>query len=384
MAAPEQATPTRRRPKGRKDKIVEAAHDLIGQSGFRNVSMAQIADEVGITAGALYWHFSNKTTLLGAVVDRSISSLLAPIAEGTDLDDTLLELCTVVTTRRDHGRLWWQELRHLEPAAREELRERMRGIAEALEGLIQRERPNLADDRALTLAYGVLVLLTTPSFHTTKMSPDEYAPLLARCCRSVVEIDLGEPTPVAESGRPGLEPISKREAMLSYAVQLFDERGFDATSLNDIGAAAGVTGPNLYSYFDSKAEILDAAVERGVSAMWLMMHSVLRANDNAADALRDLVRGHISLTLDRTIMTSVLLSEPAAPTNPPRARQREYIAEWAGLLRSCRPELDDRTARVLAHTVLTVIHVASRTPAFRRRGSLEADLTQLAFAVIRP
>ena len=61
----------RRRPKDRKDQIVEAARQLIVARGYRNVSMADIAEAVGITAGALYRHFSNKAVLLGAVIDQS-------------------------------------------------------------------------------------------------------------------------------------------------------------------------------------------------------------------------------------------------------------------------------------------------------------------------
>lgn len=55
----------RRRPKDRKDQIVEAARQLIVARGYRNVSMAEIAEAVGITAGALYRHFANKAVLLG-------------------------------------------------------------------------------------------------------------------------------------------------------------------------------------------------------------------------------------------------------------------------------------------------------------------------------
>jgi AcrR family transcriptional regulator len=56
------AAAVRRRPKDRKQQILVQARDLFLGLGYPNVSMAMIADRVGITAGALYRHYS--TTIL--------------------------------------------------------------------------------------------------------------------------------------------------------------------------------------------------------------------------------------------------------------------------------------------------------------------------------
>ena len=53
-----------------------------------------------------------------------------------------------------------------------------------------------------------------------------------------------------------------RAAILDAAERLFAERGYDATSLNDVGAAAGVSRGTPGYFFGSKAELYRAVLER--------------------------------------------------------------------------------------------------------------------------
>lgn len=59
----------------------------------------------------------------------------------------------------------------------------------------------------------------------------------------------------------------KREAVLRTAVMLFNEKGFQATSLDDVAKALNVTKPTIYHYFSSKDEILFECVRRGVESI---------------------------------------------------------------------------------------------------------------------
>src|ERR1043165_4270099 len=53
---------------------------------------------------------------------------------------------------------------------------------------------------------------------------------------------------------------SRREEILEIAVGLFATRGYHGVSMDDIGAAAGVTGPALYPHFAGKEAMLVAAL----------------------------------------------------------------------------------------------------------------------------
>ena len=62
--------------------------------------------------------------------------------------------------------------------------------------------------------------------------------------------------------RRRLPVAERRELIIEAAGQLFGERGYDGTRLDDIAAAAGVTKPVLYRHFDSKRDLYLALLER--------------------------------------------------------------------------------------------------------------------------
>jgi AcrR family transcriptional regulator len=60
---------------------------------------------------------------------------------------------------------------------------------------------------------------------------------------------------VAKKINPGNRSIDKKEAILQAAMERFLEKGYSATSTNDICAAAGINKPTLYYYFESKRHL---------------------------------------------------------------------------------------------------------------------------------
>ena len=74
----------------------------------------------------------------------------------------------------------------------------------------------------------------------------------------------------AEPGRPGRPPSTTHSDLEELCIALFVERGFDATSVDDIAAAAGIARRTFFRYYPSKADVVwgdfDAAVERMVAA----------------------------------------------------------------------------------------------------------------------
>ena len=59
----------------------------------------------------------------------------------------------------------------------------------------------------------------------------------------------------------------KREAILLAAVRMFNERGFHATSLDDVAASLGVTKPVVYHYLGNKDQVLFECLRIGLSQM---------------------------------------------------------------------------------------------------------------------
>lgn len=88
---------------------------------------------------------------------------------------------------------------------------------------------------------------------------------------------------------------AKRQAVLSTAAQLFNERGFAATSLDDIAARLHVSKPTLYYYVKNKDEILLSCVRQGLNMTLEGIEASRLAGGNALDQLRACmsVYGHI-------------------------------------------------------------------------------------------
>lgn len=183
-------TPVRRRPKDRNVRILVAARELFVEFGYRNVSMAQIAEHVGITAGALYRHFSNKSVLLDAVIGASLDDVIPAFEPTASLADTLAESCRKVVARRDVGALWWRESRNLPEDLREGLRDRLRAVNGEYADRIRAQRPTLSEPSAEELAWGVQSILASVSSHSPRIGDGEFASVLTRACEALCAVEL--------------------------------------------------------------------------------------------------------------------------------------------------------------------------------------------------
>lgn len=78
------------------ERIVEAACSILDAYGLADLTMRRVADELGVKAGALYWHFPNKQTLLAAVADEVLSTANASASSDAE---SLVTWATDVRTR---------------------------------------------------------------------------------------------------------------------------------------------------------------------------------------------------------------------------------------------------------------------------------------------
>lgn len=65
--------------------------------------------------------------------------------------------------------------------------------------------------------------------------------------------------------RPNKNYEPKKEALVKLAFDLFIEQGYENTTITHIMRAAGLTKAGMYHYFSSKEEILDAAIDYGIT-----------------------------------------------------------------------------------------------------------------------
>ena len=144
----------------------------------------------------------------------------------------------------------------------------------------------------------------------------------------------------------------RREAVLDAAAEAFHAHGFHGASVDDVCAAAGITGPGLYRHFASKDALLMAVIDR----IWTTLKpAVQRADDlPPAEALETLLEAHLDLALEQPTALVLLLRELRHLPDDYRDRARHnhgrYIDAWAQALRGVHPDvqLADARATVLA------------------------------------
>jgi AcrR family transcriptional regulator len=131
-------------------------------------------------------------------------------------------------------------------------------------------------------------------------------------------------------------PSARRQQILDAAAPLFARRGFHGVSVDDLGAATGVSGPALYRHFGAKDEILSELLV-GVSRQ--LLDGGLRRRAGAAgadDALEALVAWHVEFALDNpdviTVQERELASLPAEASHAVRTLQHRYVDVWADVI----------------------------------------------------
>ena len=173
----------------------------------------------------------------------------------------------------------------------------------------------------------------------------------------------------APEGQPGHPDAPNRRSqlksdrrlqLLSAAERLFAERGFLAVRLEDIGAAAGVSGPAIYRHFPNKESLLVELLV-GISTRLLAGARDVRARSaDGTAALDDLIDFHLDFALGEPDLIRIqdrdLAHLPEAAEKQVRRAQRQYVEVWVGVLRELNPKLAEADARLTAHAIFGLLN----------------------------
>ncbi|MGY1604225.1 TetR family transcriptional regulator [Geodermatophilus sp. SYSU D00815] len=179
-------------------------------------------------------------------------------------------------------------------------------------------------------------------------------------------------TAPARRGRPG----HSLDSLLEVAVAAFNERGYDATSMDELAARLGVTKSAIYHHVPSKVELLRLALDRALDGLFAVTEEPGATTGRAIDRLEHVVRGSVRVLVDELPFVTLLLRvrgnsdvEQAA-----LARRREFDRIATELVAAAeeegdvRPDVDPAvTSRLLFGTV------NSLTEWYRPDRGLDAD-----------
>ncbi|MBO8192767.1 TetR family transcriptional regulator [Streptomyces oryzae] len=124
------------------------------------------------------------------------------------------------------------------------------------------------------------------------------------------------------------------DSLLSVAVRVFNERGYDGTSMEHLSKAAGISKSSIYHHVRGKEELLRRGISRALDGLFAVLEEPRACEGRAVERLEHVTR--------RTV--EVLMAELPYVTLLLRVRGNTETEVWA---MSRRREFDQRVAELV-------------------------------------
>lgn len=191
------------------------------------------------------------------------------------------------------------------------------------------------------------------------------------------------------------------DSLLAVAVDEFNRRGYDGTSMEDLAKAAGITKSSIYHHVAGKEELLRLAVTRALDGLFAVLDEPGCAEGRSADRLEYVLR-RTCVVLVGNLPYVTLLLRVRGNTEVERAaleRRREFDHRVAALVAEAAAEGDlraDLDPRLTARLVFGLVNSVSEwyrpsapdavagDHAVEDAATLADVLTSLVFEGLRP
>ena len=144
--------------------------------------------------------------------------------------------------------------------------------------------------------------------------------------------------PSARRGRPGYD----QETVLRRAIELFNEQGYDGTSMGDLARELGFSKSAIYHHVPSKTHLLSQALDEALDGLTEVLDEASRevAGASAYDRLRRAVRLSVAVLVDHQPAVTLLLRVRGNSDVEVAAlrRRRDLDARFAALVREAVEE----------------------------------------------
>ena len=188
-------------------------------------------------------------------------------------------------------------------------------------------------------------------------------------------------------GRPGYD----LDSLLAVVVQVFNERGYDGTSMEDLSARLGISKSAIYHHVSGKEELLELSVGRALDALFAVLDEPAAQTGRAIERLEHVVSRSCEVLVKELPFVTLLLrirgntgAERAA-----LARRREFDRIVTDLVRRGEEEGDIRRDVDPALTARLLFGMVNSLTEWYRpdRGLAAADLAdalaKIAFGGLR-
>lgn len=304
--------------RARRQEILDTAATVIASSGYVGTSLKDIADACGIQAGSLYHHFASKEALAVELVarfqaemervgDEALRSLTAD--DAAPPRDQIVALCTSIAECAFAHRAALQLTSYEPPAGAsaefvELVRSRPASIMAVMTEILRRARADGVIKRDVDIELFAAELCELMRHVGLGIF---YRDANARVVAAVVchlVLDGGPARPVSDreldrsparqaanaairawAERDQAGPGDRTAALLSVARAEFARRGYEATTVRDIAAAAGMRSGNVYRFIESKDAMLESIMSSYHSSLSGGYRAVITSDSTTVEKL---------------------------------------------------------------------------------------------------
>jgi AcrR family transcriptional regulator len=114
-------------------------------------------------------------------------------------------------------------------------------------------------------------------------------------------------------------PVYDAESLLAVAVAEFNTRGYDATSMEDLSRAAGITKSSFYHHISGKEQLLRAALQRALDGLFGILEEPAAQEGSPLERLQHIVRRQVEVLTSELPYVTLLL----------RVRGNTEVERWA-------------------------------------------------------
>ncbi|WP_326719590.1 TetR/AcrR family transcriptional regulator [Streptomyces sp. NBC_00243] len=377
----------------RRDQLGAIAAGLFARDGYHNVSVQDIAAAAGLSGPALYRHFRGKQAVLAHVLRAGLDEAEVTLDRctgsevGPEPAEVYAQLAALVVAWPEFGILWRRERRHLAPEDAVDVRKHAARISTPLIRALRNQRPELGPSEASLLTWGALSVLGSISEHRVRLPRAAFEKVLTAIVLNVLATDLtAASAPQHSTASPPALLDARREQLLAVSARLFWERGFHAVAMEDIGAAAGIAGPSIYTHFAGKIDLLQTAASRIRERLRQNVTAAQTAGLPASDTLDLLVISYVDTVLDYRDFVAAYFTEghnlPERDRTELRRFQRAFAVYWAETTSAAASIREPKEARVRVHAAFAVVNDLAQTRQFFSRPALAAELRALMHTIL--
>jgi AcrR family transcriptional regulator len=271
--------------KSRREQLLDQAARELNSKGISMTSLTDVADKLGFSRASLYYYVEDREDLMFQVYLRSSEIMARHLGEAAQPRNSALQAVRdFISKTLDAGEpelAALSEIGLLDQAARETVLGIFEAVVARLAGLL--EAGAKADnirfcDFEIVARTIISIIHSIPLNSALAQALRVSRPEIIAAAKDILADGWGadrrrevNPAPIDFSpllSQPGglfdrgAQFDAKREKILAAASQLFNRRGVDTTSLDDIAAAVGATKRTLYHYVGDKQTILSACYAR--------------------------------------------------------------------------------------------------------------------------